>query len=65
VARRDDRCRPLDQFRLALAENCTMPEAAARLAARTDQDRLEAAKAAHADAMARLRAKGWRGRPPR
>lgn len=56
---RDDRKRKLDQFRLALHDNVSMPEAARRLDRAEQEARAEAARRTHGEAMRRLYAKGY------
>ncbi len=58
-AGREDRGRRLAIFRLALAENCTMQQAAERHDARSHTQAIEAARAAHGEAMRRLFARGY------
>lgn len=50
---------PLDLFRFAQAENCTMQDAIARISAQAEAKAVVDARAAHREAMARLRARGW------
>ena len=58
-AGREDRGRRLAIFRLALAEGCTMQQAAERHDRRTQLQAIDAARAAHGEAMRRLFAKGY------
>lgn len=58
-AKQISRVSPLDLFRFAQAENCTMQDATARIAAQAEAKAVVDARATHRDAMAKLRARGW------